>query len=187
MERNKLINKKITVYGLLIIATLSIFLNYYLYKENQNFKIRMVSDYRATVVKTLSQLNEDDITFWVETLKSEEDGDVRLERYIGNLNEVIQGYNDMNGNISIIGMQIKHITEQYRELEKQLDEGKDIEIYKEEISKNIKFIRDVLTQVQSNLGHDENEVLWYKELSGLETKTGNYIWEKFNNFEKENN
>lgn len=179
--------KKLTVYGLLIIATLSIYYNYNLYKENQNFKIRMGSDYRATVAKTLSQLNKDDISFWVETLKSGEDGDVRLERYIGNLNEDIQGYNDMNGKVRIIGMQIKHITEQYRELERNLDEGKDIETYKEEISKNIKFIRDVLTQVKSDLGHDKNEVLWYKELSGLETKTGNYIWGKFKNFEKENN
>ncbi|SOC15314.1 hypothetical protein SAMN05880501_10870 [Ureibacillus xyleni] len=185
MERKNMMIKKIVIYGLLLITTLSTYLSYHLYKENQYFKIGMGAEYHATVVKTLNRINENDISFWVETLKSEEDGDVLLERYIDNLNELVKGYDRMNANVGIIGIQIKHLTEHYRELESNLDEGKDIEIYKEEISMNIKFIRDVLTQVQSDLGHDKSEILWYTELSNDETKTANYIWKEFKNFEKE--
>lgn len=186
MEINKMVLKKITVYGLLIVLALSIYFNYNLYKENQNFKVRMGAEYKGTFAITLVRLNEGDVDFWIETLQNEENGDVRLESYLGNLNEIVNGYLNMSGEVSIIGIQIEHITRQYQELEKNLDEGKDIEVYKEEINRNITFIRNVLKQVESNLGKDKNEVLWYKELSGFETKTGNYIYEQYEKFVRGN-
>jgi hypothetical protein len=51
---------------------------------------------------------------------------------------------DMSGKVSIIGLQIKHITKQYRELQRKLGIGKDIEVYIEETNRNIVFIRNVL-------------------------------------------
>lgn len=127
---------------------------------------------------TLFYLNEGDADVWIETLQKEEDGDVLLERYIGNLNEIANGYRGMSANVQIIDEQIKNIIRQYRELEKNLVEGKDYEVFKEEINKNITFIRTVLEQVVLDL-EGEDEVLWYKELSDIETKTGNYIWEQY--------
>lgn len=186
MASNKVTFKKITLYGLLIVVFLSIYFNYHLYKENQSFKVRIGSDYQGTVAGTLFRLKEGDVDFWVETLKNEENGDVRLERYIGNLNEIINGYSGMDSKVGIIRIQIKHIISQYRELEKHLNEGKEIEGYKEEINRHITFIREVLKQVQSDLGKDGNEVLWYNELSGDDTKTGNFIWEKYKKFQSDN-
>lgn len=186
MERKNLIIKKISIYGLILITILLTYLNYHLYKENQSFKFGMGSAYRDTVVSTLYQINENDSSFWVETLQNEEDGDVLLERYIGNLNELAKGYDNIDGHIRIvIGSQIRHLSKQYWDLESNIDKGKDIEIQIEEISSNIRFIREVLTQVQSNLD-DESETRWYKELSNSESKTVKYIWTAFKNFEKEN-
>ena len=185
MNKNQITLKKIIIYGVLIGMALSFYLNYQLYKENQNFKVRMGAEYQGTVAKTLFRLDEEDVNFWIETLQNEENGDVSLESYIGNLNEIINGYEDMSTKAGIIGMQIKSITRQYRELEKSLDKGRNIEANKETIQKNIAFIRNVLHKVQSDLGKSENEVLWYKELSGYETKTGNYIWEQYKKFESE--
>ena len=185
MERKNIIIKKISIYSLILITILLTYLSYHLYKENQYFKMGMGSKYRDTVESTLYQINENDINFWVETLQNEEYGDVLLERYIGNLNVLVKGYDDTDDHIRIFAIQIRHLSEQYRDLDSNIDKGKDTEIHKEKISRNIRFIRDVLTQVQSDLGA-ESEILWYKELSNSETKTVKYIWTEFKNFEKEN-
>ncbi|UOE93320.1 hypothetical protein [Alkalihalobacillus sp. LMS39] len=178
MERNKVKKQKITVYGIVIVLALSMYFNFNLYKENNNFKVSKGAAYQDTVSLTLFYLNEGDVDVWIETLQKEENGDVLLERYIGNLNEIANGYRGMSANVQIIDEQIKNIIRQYRELEKNLVEGKDYQVFKEEINKNITFIRTVLEQVILDL-EGEDEVLWYKELSDIETKTGNYIWEQY--------
>ncbi|MBU8908885.1 hypothetical protein [Desertibacillus haloalkaliphilus] len=51
----------------------------------------------------------------------------------------------------------------------------------------VTFLRNVLKQVESDLGKGENEVLWYKELSGFRTKTGDYIWDQYKEWERKVN
>lgn len=56
--------------------------NYYLYKEKIGYLKHIGSENKTTVRMTLNELNERSIDFWFETLR-EEDGDVLLERHIG--------------------------------------------------------------------------------------------------------
>jgi hypothetical protein len=127
------------VYGLLIVLVSSIYMNYHLYKENLGYKVKIGIDYQVTIAQTLFHLREDDVDFWIKTLQ-EENGDILLEKHIGNLEAIAQHYHDMSGKIMIIGTQINYISKHYQELIKNVDEEKDYPEIKEALKKHIAFV-----------------------------------------------
>jgi hypothetical protein len=177
-----MLNNIIVKYVLFLILITSFIVNYYLYKENVGFINRIGSENLATVRLTLHELDEVSTDLLIETLK-EEDGDVLLERHIGELIQFSQKFYRMSGQMSTIGILLDHLINLYYQLEVSVQSGKNIEDYRNEINKSLHFIETVLNQINSDLG--DNQKLWYKELSGFDTETQKYVWAKFKQFESQ--
>jgi hypothetical protein len=178
-----MLNNKLVKYVFILILITSLIVNYYLYKENASFMNRIGSENLATVRLTLHELDDGSTDFFIETLK-EEDGDVLLERHIGELNQFSQKFHRMSGQMSVIGIVLDHLINLYYQLQVSVQSGKNIEDNRNEINMRLKFIETVLNQINSDLG--DNQKLWYKELSGYDTETQKYVWAKFKQFENQN-
>jgi hypothetical protein len=178
-----MLNNKIVNYVLILILITSLIVNYYLYKENVSFMNRIGSENLATVRLTLHELDDGSKDFFIETLK-EEDGDVLLERHIGELNQFSQKFYRMSGQMSVIRILLDQLINLYYQLQVSVQNGKNIEDNRNEINKRLKFIETVLNQINSDLG--DNQKLWYKELSGYDTEIQKYVWAKFKQFESQN-
>jgi hypothetical protein len=175
---------KILKYCFRLLLITSLILNYYLYKERENFIIQIGSANQATVRLTLNELGEGNTDYWIEAL-NEQNGNVRLERHIGELNKLSQEFHKMSGEMSQIGMLLGETINQYYELEDSISKGENIEEHIIAINNRIQFINTILTKIDTDLGEDEK--VWYKELSGYETATQKYVWEKFKEYESQNN
>jgi hypothetical protein len=178
-----MINHKLVKYALIIILIFSLITNFYLYKENKDFKNQLGSENQTTVRMTLHELSEGNTDLWIKTLR-EENGEVALERHIGELNQYSQIFHRMSGEMSVIGTLIDNLSNHYYQLKDSVRTGRNIEETSLEINKRKQFIEKVLFQVNSDLG--DNQKLWYKELSGFDTETQRYVLEKFNEFQSQN-
>lgn len=168
--------RKRTLWIVLVAMTMSMVFNYLQYKENQSFKIRKGSDFQETVGLTLFRLEGESVDFFL----NEENEDVLLERYLGQLNALSKEYRDMN--INYLGYQIDYVKNQYRELAEDLEAGKEIKEHQENIEQVVNFITDILRDVQMSLGEDGNEILWYRELSKGNSETEKLVRERMDKF-----
>ncbi|WP_059173474.1 hypothetical protein [Bacillus sp. FJAT-27445] len=178
-----MIKGKIFSYCLALFLIASLFFNYYLYKENEGFKIQLGTEYQSAFRLTIHNLGDGSTDFWVETLK-EPNGDIQLERYVGELRNYSREFSQMGGQMSAIGMLLDEIIKQYYQLEYGVKNGEDVEDSKKAINSRIQLINTIFTKIEADLG--ENEKLWYKELSGFQTDTQNYVEEKYREFQLQN-
>jgi hypothetical protein len=173
----------IVKYVLIIILIFSTITNFYLYKENNDFKSQLGSENQTAVRMTLHELNDGNTDLWIKTLR-DENGEVALERQIGELNQYSQKFHRMSGEMSVIGTLLDDLSNHYYQLKVSVLTGKNIEETSFEINKRKQFIEKVLYQINSDLG--DNPKLWYKELSGFDTETQRYVLEKFNELQSQN-
>ncbi|QOR67297.1 hypothetical protein IM538_03925 [Cytobacillus suaedae] len=166
-------------YTVVILLVTSISFNYYLYKEKEGYLMQLGADNQRTVRGILNELSEGNTDHMIKTLK-EANGDVLLERHIGELRQLSREFHRMSSEMSTIGLLIDDIIKQYYKLKVGVKDGENIEGYKREIEENIQFLESVLSQIDSEFG--DNSKVWYQELSGYQTETQKDVWEKFNAF-----
>ena len=138
----------------------------------------------GTVRKTLFEL-ETSTDFWVTKLNTE-DGDVALERYRGELEALTDGFSEMGGSISILGEQLRKLSDLYAELESAVENeenSESISEIKEEIAAYKLFLTEVLSEVENDFGEDN--LVWYRELSDSDSETSTRIWDAFKAFEEQ--
>ncbi|WP_223702072.1 hypothetical protein [Sutcliffiella deserti] len=175
----KVLSNKFIKYTVVFLLIISLGFNYYLYKEKEGYMIQLGVENHLTVARTLNEISDVNTDDWIEILE-ENKGDVLLERYIGELRRLSREFHGMSG-MTPIGMLIDDTIRQYYALEDGMKSGKNIEVYKRAIEENIQFKKTILSQINSEFGEDEK--LWYKELSGFQTKTQKEIQEKFIEFQ----
>jgi hypothetical protein len=171
-----------SVFLLLFIVSLTF--NYYQHRQNNNFKLSIGSEYLNTVRNTIFDLVGPS-TFWIEELKKDK-GDVLLERHIGELQANAINFNKIGGQYQIIGTLLQHISNLYWDLStavKNKDNDKIIDL-NSQIEEHKNFIIKVLKEIDKNLG--DNQILWYRELSNLNSKTSNLFWNELKAFESNN-
>jgi hypothetical protein len=176
-------HQKIIKYALIIILIFSLISNFYLYNENNGFKNQLGSENQKAVRMTLHELSDGNTDLWIKTL-SDENGEVALERQIGELNQYSREFYRMSGEMSVIGALLDDLSNHYYQLKVSVRTEKNIEETSFEINKRKQFIEKLLYQINSNLG--DNEKLWYKELSGFDTETQRYVLKKYNEFQNLN-
>jgi hypothetical protein len=178
-----MINRKLVKYIFILILITSFGTNYYLFNENTSLISEIGSENQTVVRLTLHELSEGSTDLWIKTL-GEADGDVVLERHIGELHQYSRKFHGMSGEMSLIGILIDSLINHYYQLKDSVQSGDNIEEISSSINNRIQFIENLLNQINSNLG--DNPKLWYKELSGFDTETQRYVLEKFNEFQSQN-
>lgn len=143
------------------------------------------AEYQITVRNTIFDLDVPS-NFWLEELKNE-NGDVLLERHIGELKANANNVYKIGGKLQIIGEQLHYISKLYWTLEEAVNDGDTEKIVRlhEEILQLRNFVIKVLKDVDGNLG--ENQIMWYKELSNPDSKTSKRFWDELVKFESEIN
>lgn len=176
--------EKTITFSIVLIAFISLIFNYYFYKENNNFKNRISSEYQVTVRKTLFELNKNYAEFWTNELKKE-NSEVLLERHIGKLHSLSEQYHKMNAKVSIIGTKLDIISKHLYELKGAVDRQERIEEQKEVINAQVGFIIEVLQEIENDFG--ENKKKWFIKLSDPNSETSNRVWKRYKEFESKNN
>lgn len=87
--------------------------------------------------------------------------------------------------MAAVGILLDETVDQYYQLADSVETGIELEEHKKAINDRIQLVNAILTKVDTDLA--ENEKLWYKELSGSETETQQFVWETFKEFEGQNN
>lgn len=171
----------IVFFAILLIAIVSLIINYVLYQSNEVLKSRIGTEYQLTVRETLFYVDEGTFDFWEKELKKER-SEAQLERYIARLRTLSNQYHRMNGRVSILGTQLDIISDQLVELKHSIDQGIGTENQKNVINNRVYFIHEVLKPLEKSL--NENPRLWFNELSNYESNTSTEIWGQFKKFEK---
>lgn len=174
---------KIITITIVLLFIISLGFNYALYKEKEGYIDQIGSQYQRTVRITLSEINDGNTDYWIDTL-NEDKGDVYLERHIGELKQLSREFHRMSGEMSGIGMLIDDIINHYYELEHGIKSGKNIAVQKTKIEGKNQLINSILTEIDSELGEDR--MRWYKELSGSQTNIQQKVWEKLKEYEEQN-
>jgi hypothetical protein len=166
-----------------LLFVVSLCFNYYQHRQNKNYKLSIGLEYQITFRNTIFDL-EGPSNFWVEELKND-NGDVRLERHIGELQANSINFNKIVGYHRIISDQLQYLSTLYWDLAKAVNDKDNENIIElnNKIEEHRNFIIKVLKEVDKNLG--ENQILWYKELSNPNSKTSNSFWNKFKAFESD--
>jgi hypothetical protein len=177
-----MINKK-WLYLLLTLFTITLVINFYQYKENEMLKTKLGYAFQRLVRDSIFELEGGNSEVWVNILK-EEDGRISLERYIGDLNQLRYQFDITGNKMFVIGMQMDVLKNEYYAMADKLEEGEDIEQNKEKIDQIIDFLVSLLNEVDSISG--ENEKRWYREFTNEDSRTQKLVWDKFKQYEKQN-
>lgn len=161
------INKSVILSFLLII---SLVFNYFLYKENSNFKLGRGAEYQLAVRLAIhNDLDEDVFSYIVEELTNGNLSPFEAwERDIASLNSSLQ----KTGNIhyKVLGDLLNHIPKQVEELTVRSSKpGNEIDTIKSQML----YFNEMLSKVEAEL--DEELMKWYREISNDKSKTSKYV------------
>ncbi len=173
---------KILVYVIIIICCSSLLGNYLLFKEVQGYKSAMGSDYKFAVRKTLHELEEGTTEQWIKVLK-EQNGGIALEWQRGELSKLSGEFHRMNGMVSSIGMLLDSVIEDYHLLRVNVNNEAALGNHKKEIDEAVRVLKDILVHIEEELGKDD--LVWYEELSNVDSGMSHYVWEKYKAYEIE--
>lgn len=161
-----------------IILFASLFLNFHLYQDNQGYKWDIGEKYKRVVRKSISEIGEQSKPeTWVEILQGK-NGDIRLEWQLGEVSHLSTEFHRMNGEISVIGLLMDGLVEEYRDLRVVVNSGTDPTEVMDDIEERLEMLTTFLSYMEDKFGEDNLQ--WYKELSKPGTKTQKYIFEEYN-------
>lgn len=89
----------------------------------------------------------------------------------------------MNGKISMIGVMLDSLADEYHQLAVNKENNVDYSQNKEEVNRKKDFLIPLLNKVDSISG--ENERKYYKEFTDSESKTSNLVWREYKKYERE--
>lgn len=161
----------------------SVYFNYYLYQENEEFKVSKGAEYQRTVGLALFNLKGDDVELWIEELQ-EKESFMRLGSYLGELERYSGEFHRMNGKISVVGMALDAMRKHYYDLADRIKNGEGFQEQKEAIQKHRSFIIDTLEYIENQL-EDRHTKVWYKKISNHDSKISEDVWGKFKEFESD--
>jgi hypothetical protein len=166
---------------LAVLLVVSLSFNFYQYHQNKNLKQSIGFDYQGTVRNTLFDLDTP-TSFWLEELKKE-NGDVLLERHIGDLLADASDFNRMGGTFRMLREQLHYISDLYWDLDKAIKQNIEFEIVTlhKKIEDHRNLILTILKETENNLG--TNNILWFKQLSNPESEASNFLLDEFNAYE----
>ncbi|MFS0863833.1 hypothetical protein [Fredinandcohnia sp. 179-A 10B2 NHS] len=142
----------------------------------------MGSKYQTTVRNTIFDL-ESPASFWIEELKKK-NGDVLIERFIGELISNAHNFTEMGSELRIIGDQLLYLSSLYADLRTAINNVDNDGIVKlnRQIEVHRNFIIYILKKTDNTIG--ENQLVWYKELSNYDSKTSNLFMKELKEFER---
>jgi hypothetical protein len=170
------------LYILILIIALLVLSNIYHYNRNSDFESKLGHEYQRTVRETILVLEEGDVNLWLKTLQ-EKDGQFTFERHVGELTLLSRKYHTMNGKISMIGVQLDSLVNQYHELANNFKNDMDFKHNEEEISNREKFLISLLNEMDSISG--ENERRYYREFTNSDSRTSTLVWREYKKYEKQ--
>jgi hypothetical protein len=181
--RSDLVINKKWLYLLLTLFAFTLVINFYQYKENEILKTKLGYDFQRLARDAFFELEGGHSEVWVE-ISHEEDGRISLESYIGDLNQLSYQFDIAGNKMSVIGMQIDFLKNEYYDLADNLEEGENIEQNKGQIDRIIDFLVPLLNEIDSISG--ENEKRWYREFTDEDSRTQKLVWDHFKQYEKQN-
>ncbi|WP_226675304.1 hypothetical protein [Mesobacillus jeotgali] len=174
--------KQIIYINFALIALL-IFMTIYQYNRIADFESQLGYNFQRTVKDTQFLLEHDgDPNIWVKTLQ-EKNGEFTLASHIGELTRLSRQYHMMNGKISMIGVMLDSLADDYHQIAVNIGNDVDYSNNKEEINRKKDFLIPLLNNIDSISG--ENERQYYKEFTDSESKTSNLVWREYKKYERE--
>lgn len=177
MKAKQVIYIQFAVIALLILITI------FQYNRITDFKSELGYTFQRTVRDTLFLLEFDsDPNIWVKNLQ-EKNGEFALASHIGELTRLSRQYHMMNGKISMIGVILDSLADEYHQLAVNKENNVDYSQNKEEVNRKKDFLIPLLNKVDSISG--ENERKYYKEFTDSESKTSKLVWREYKKYERE--
>lgn len=167
---------------LILISLVSLGFNYYLYKENRQFKERIGVDYSVAVRKTIFELNDDFPDYLIREFEKG-DGGILLGGFSNELDKLSGQFHRMNSSVSVVGMELDTIIDHLFKLKKAVDNKEGVEEMKQDINEHVTFVLEILEPLEK---FGDDSMRWYKVLSDPASETSDRILEKYNEYIRKN-
>jgi hypothetical protein len=176
MKTKNIIYINITLIALLFFITI------YQYNRIANFESQLGHNFQQSVRDTLFVLEYDgDPDIWIKIIQ-EKNAEISLASHIGELNRLSRQFHMLNGKISMIGVVVDSLAEDYNRLADNIKNDEDYTQNKDEINRKKYFVISLLNEADSLSG--ENERRYYREFSDSGSKTSNLVWKEYKKYEK---
>ena len=165
------------------VIALLIFITIYQYNRIADFESHLGQTFQRTVRDTLFLLEYDgDPNVWTKTFK-EQNGEFTFASHIGELTRLSRQFHMMNGKISMIGVLLDSLADEYHQLAVNIAHDVDYSQNKKEINRKKEFLLPLLNNIDSISGESERQ--YYIEFTDSESKTSNLVWREYKKYEKE--
>lgn len=174
---------KQVIYINFAVIALLIFMTIYQYNRIADFESQLGFTFQQTVRDTLFLLEYDgDSNIWIKNLQ-EQNGEFILASHIGELTRLSRQYHMMNGKLSMIGVMLDSLADEYHQVAVNIENDVNYSQNKEEINRKRDFLIPLLNNIVAISGESERQ--YYKEFTDSESKTSNLVWREYKQYERE--